>query len=83
MTTKAQLAQYCADHFPHTLHSGTTFMHATIAAVVALAVGFGIGWYVKGRGLTGVKTDLTNAKTAVTTDVTTLEGKLSAPAVTA
>jgi hypothetical protein len=35
-------------------------MDAAIAGVVALAAGFGLGWYVKGRGLTGVQTDATN-----------------------
>lgn len=41
-------------------------------AVVCLPVGFGIGYYVKGRGLIGVETDLGNAKTTVTADVKSL-----------
>jgi hypothetical protein len=40
--------------------------------VVCLPLGFGAGYYVKGRGLTGVETDLGNAKTTVTTDVKSL-----------
>lgn len=79
MTTKAQLAQYCADHpVTHTvtqyIHSGVTMSHAIIAGVVSLLIGFGIGWYVKGRGLTGVKIDATN----VVTDAQAVETKVAA-----
>lgn len=77
MTTKAQLTQYCADHFPVHL-SGVTFMHTVIATVIALAAGFGIGWYVKSRGMAGVKIDLNNAKTVVTTDAQKIETTVSA-----
>ena len=65
MTTKAQLAQYCADHFPpvtHIVHTGIPMLYSIIAVVVSLAAGFGIGWYVKGRGLTGVAIDANNVK---------------------
>ena len=44
---------------------GVTYMNAILASVVSLAAGFGMGWYIKGRGLTGAKIDATNAVTAV------------------
>ena len=79
MTTKAQLALYCADHFPsHIFHTGVTYTHAAIAVVVSLAVGFGLGWYIKGRGLPGFKIDLGNAKTVVTTDAQKAEAAVAA-----
>lgn len=74
MTTKAQLAQYCADHPSiHTVFTGVSFTRVAIATVVALLAGFGIGWYVKGRGAAGVKIDFDNAKTVVTTDAQKIE----------
>lgn len=41
------------------------YMYSVIGGFVSLLVGFGLGWYVKGRGLTGVKTDMTNASNEV------------------
>lgn len=75
MATKAQLAQYCADHFPHHIphFSGVSYMTALVAGVVSLVAGFGLGWYVKGRGVTGVKTDASNAVQTVKTDVAAIE----------
>lgn len=69
MSTKAQLAQYCADHFPvHTqlVHSAT-WTHDFILASITVLVGLGIGWYLKGRGWLGVKIDAGNAVTKVET----------------
>lgn len=37
------------------------FLSSMIGGVVAFGIGFGLGWYVKGRGLIGVKTDVKNA----------------------
>lgn len=37
-----------------------------ISHVIALALGGGIGWYIRGRGMTGVKIDLDNAKKEIT-----------------
>lgn len=77
MTTKVQLAQYCADHFPtHTV--GTSFTRVVIATAVAALISFGLGWYIKGRGLAGVKIDLDNAKTVVTTDAQKVESTFAA-----
>ena len=42
------------------------------AVVVSIPFGFALGWYVKGRGLVGVETDIGNAKTTITTDVKSL-----------
>lgn len=55
-----------------TVFSGVTYMEAAIAAGVSLLVGFGIGWYIKGRGMAGVKIDLNNVKT----DVENLKNKV-------
>ena len=40
-------------------------INITLAVIVSLPAGFGLGWYVKGRGVTGVKTDITNAENTV------------------
>ena len=40
--------------------------------VVCLPLGFLAGYYVRGRGISGVETDLGNAKTTITTDVKSL-----------
>lgn len=84
MATPQQLAQYCADHFPaHTLVPhlnifGVPSLTSIIASIVSLAIGFGLGWYVKGRGMAGVQIDINNIKT----DVLNLKNKIdpSAPA---
>lgn len=41
-------------------------------AAVCLSVGFGVGYYYRGRGVVGVATDLGNAKTAIEADVKSL-----------
>lgn len=65
MTTK-QLTQYCADHFPtQFIHSGFQLKTVAISVAVSLLVGGLLGWYFKGRGMTGVKIDLNNVKTDV------------------
>lgn len=56
----------------HTIETGVSMLNAAIASVVSLFVGFGLGWYVKGRGATGVKTDIGNAVNTVKTDVSAL-----------
>ena len=75
MTTKAQLAQYCADHpVVHTVMTGMTFTHAAIAVAVSFVVGAGIAWYIRGRGMSGVKIDATN----VETEAKAIEAKVTA-----
>jgi hypothetical protein len=68
MTLKTQVPQY----IPH-LITGVSYMTAIISSLVSVAVGFGLGWYVKGRGVTGVQTDINNAKTTITADVAKVE----------
>lgn len=40
-------------------------MYDLIGGIAVIAIGFGLGWYIKGRGLTGVQTDIGNAETSV------------------
>lgn len=56
----------------HEVQIGVTYMTAFISTIVALFAGFGVGWYAKGRGLTGVKTDIGNAVNTVKTDASAL-----------
>jgi len=44
---------------------GVTYLNASIAVVIGMAIAGGLAWYIRGRGLTGVKTDITNAETTV------------------
>lgn len=44
---------------------GVTYKMAAIYSVISLAAGFGLGWYIKGRGMAGVQIDLNNVKTDV------------------
>lgn len=41
---------------------GVTYMTAAIASAVSFAVGAGLAWYIRGRGMFGVKVDITNIK---------------------
>ena len=41
---------------------GVSYMDATLISLLTLAIGFGLGWYIKGRGITGVENDLDNVK---------------------
>ena len=50
----------------------TDILNTIIASVVSLLVGGGLGWYIKGRGMTGVQIDLNNVKT----DVENIKNKL-------
>lgn len=68
MTTKAQLAQYCADH-AH-IKQGLSMLNLIISNAVSVLIGAGLGWYIKGRGLQGVKNDTANAVTATENVVT-------------
>lgn len=57
---------------------GVTYMTAMIASGVSLLAGFGLGGYIKGRGMAGVQIDINNIKT----DIINLKNKIdpSAPA---
>lgn len=53
-------------HIKHVTHTGVNMLNLAIDTVVSLAVGFGLGYYVRGRGIKGVQTDLSNAQATVT-----------------
>jgi hypothetical protein len=69
MATKQQLAQYCIDHAPH-IKQGLSMLNLIISNAVSVLIGAGLGWYIKGRGLQGVKNDTANAVTATENVVT-------------
>ena len=61
--------------------TGVSMLTTLISSAVSGGVMFGLGWYIKGRGMTGVKNDINNIKT----DVENLKAKVmpsaQAPAV--
>lgn len=68
MTTKAQLTQYCADHFPqitHTVTTGITYMDIFIATGIATVVGLGLGYLVGKIGIAGIKADIAAIKAKI------------------
>jgi hypothetical protein len=77
MTQVASHVVHCAQQLPQ-IHYGVSMLTTVISSVVTLGMGFGLGWYVKGRGLTGVQNDLNNVKT----DVANIKAQISpTPAV--
>lgn len=78
------IAPHAAQHVSHaapvikTVLIGVTYMTAAIASAVSAGIGFGLGWYIKGRGMAGVQIDINNIKT----DILNLKAKIdpSAPA---
>lgn len=60
----------------HTMLIGVTYMTALYYSMASLAAGFGLGWYIKGRGMAGVQIDINNIKT----DIVNLKNKISPPA---
>ncbi len=77
--TVASKAHAAAQPIIQYIPTGVPYMTAIISGVVALFVGAGLGWYVRGRGMTGVQIDLNNIKT----DVENIKTKIfpSTPAV--
>lgn len=73
MANLPTLAQRCAELHPY-VAPGITYTTGLIWSGVSLVIGAVSGWYVKGRGMTGVKIDLINAKL----DVANLKDKLDA-----
>ncbi len=47
-----QISQY--------IPTGVSYMTAMVSSAISILVGFGLGWYVKGRGWFGVKMDASN-----------------------
>lgn len=73
MANLPTLAQRCAELHPY-VAPGITYTTGFIWSGITLLIGIISGWYVKGRGMTGVKIDLINAKM----DVLNLKEKLNA-----
>ena len=68
-----QVAQYpVVQPVVQTIQTGVSYMDSFLIALSTFLVGCGMGWYVKGRGLTGVQIDLDNVKT----DVSNLKNKV-------
>lgn len=63
----------CAEVHP-IIAPGLSYTAGLIMSGVALVIGVVSGWYVKGRGMAGVKIDLDNVKN----DITNLKAKLDA-----
>lgn len=59
----------------HAVVTGVPMLYTAISSLATMALGFGLGWYIRGRGLSGVQIDLVNIKN----DVANLKSKLSAP----
>lgn len=59
----------------HTVVTGVPMLYTVISSLATMALGFGLGWYIRGRGLSGVQIDLVNIKN----DVANLKAKISAP----
>ncbi len=64
---------------PRPIETGVSYMSAILSSFISALVGAGIGgglaWYIRGRGIPGVKIDLDNAKKTITD----LEAKLAHP----
>lgn len=56
-----------------TQHTGFYFHTLAIASLVSAAVAAGMAWYVRGRGIQGVKNDMANAQN----EVIALKAKIS------
>jgi len=61
------------------IETGVSYMSAILSsfnsALVGAGIGGGLAWYIRGRGIPGVKIDLDNAKKTITD----LEAKLAHP----
>jgi hypothetical protein len=76
--------QHVAHHVHHVaaiqpiIHTGVSMLTTVISSAVSFLVGGGLGWYIKGRGMAGVKIDLNNVKTDVENLKTQIATKVSA-----
>jgi len=79
MSTRKQLTQWCVDNY-HPVQAVSNLKHFSgVSTLTELILGggvavaaFALGWYIKGRGMTGVQIDLNNVKT----DVENLKSKV-------
>lgn len=77
MANLPTLAQKCAELHPYVapvVSSGLSYTTGFICSGVSLVIGFITGWYIKGRGMTGVKIDMDNVKN----DISILKAKVDA-----
>jgi len=58
--------------------NGVSYMTAIISSLLSAAVAGGLGWYVRGRGMAGVKIDMDNMKN----EIEKLKNQITSPAVT-
>lgn len=72
MNTIPHVAHHVATLKPIVIQ-GYSMFSMLISSAVSGGVMFGLGWYVKGRGMTGVQNDLNNVKQ----DVEALKAKFS------
>jgi hypothetical protein len=77
MTNLPHAVAKCAEIHP-IIAPGLTYTAGLIWSSIALVIGAVSGWYVKGRGMAGVKLDLDNVKA----DIVNLRAKIDAPKVT-
>lgn len=71
MTNLPHAVAKCAEIHP-IIAPGLTYTAGLIWSGIALVIGAVSGWYLKGRGMAGVKIDLDNVKT----DIANIKGKL-------
>jgi hypothetical protein len=61
------------------IQTGVSLMTALISSAIAAAIGGGLAWYIRGRGMAGVQIDLNNVKN----DISNIKGRLDGtPAAT-
>jgi hypothetical protein len=63
---------HAAPHMLPIIKQGYSMLSMLIASGISAGIGFGLGWYIKGRGMTGVQIDLNNIKS----DVENLKAKV-------
>lgn len=73
-THVAHVAKTCTMAAP-VIKQGFSMLTMFLTSMGSMAAGFGLGWYIKGRGMTGVQIDLNNVKT----DVENLKARFSTP----
>lgn len=62
-----------AAHIKPIIQTGVPMITTMISSAVSMLIGGGLGWYAKGRGMTGVQNDLANVKV----DIEALKSKLT------
>ena len=60
MTTASHVA-HCAPH----IAQGISMLTLVISNITTAVVAAGLAWYIRGRGMTGVKIDIANAQNEI------------------